>query len=87
MGVDFRRVRDARAHQIPRRLGRLGFGAATDGAGQSHRYRAAADLLRPDTPNAAEIHTNELNISLKYIAYHTWCTYYHAKRMRGYLVW
>ena len=33
MGVDFRRVGGARALQTPRRLGRLGFGAATDMSG------------------------------------------------------
>ena len=37
MGVDFRRVGGGRALQIPRRLGRLGFGAATDGVDQGHR--------------------------------------------------
>ena len=37
MSVDFRRVGGAQALQISRRIGRLGFGAATDGAGQCHR--------------------------------------------------
>ena len=37
MDVDFRRIGGARALQIPRQFGRLGFGAATDGAGQGHR--------------------------------------------------
>ena len=59
MGVEFCRVGGARAVQIPRWLGRLGFGPATDGAGQGHRYGAAADLLRRGTPNSAEIDTHE----------------------------
>lgn len=37
MGVHFRQVGGARALQIPRRLGRLGFGASTDRAGQGQR--------------------------------------------------
>ena len=61
MGVHFRQVGGARALQIPRRLGRLGFGASTDRAGQV-TARAAADLLRPGTPNSVEIDTYVLKL-------------------------